>query len=79
MKPANDPRNKIIRVICFPRLRLGIGRPPGQMPVEAYVLQKFKPDEWQAMLTTYEEGVEAVKVVLTEGIEAAMNKFNGRE
>ena len=63
----------------FPRLRLGIGRPPGQMPVEAYVLQKFKPDEWQAMLTTYEEGVEAVKVVLTEGIEAAMNKFNGRE
>jgi PTH1 family peptidyl-tRNA hydrolase len=63
----------------FPRLRLGIGRPPGQMPVEAYVLQKFKGDEWQAMLATYERGVEAVKVVLTEGIDAAMNQFNVRE
>jgi PTH1 family peptidyl-tRNA hydrolase len=63
----------------FPRLRLGIGRPPGQMPVEAYVLQKFKADEWEAMLATYERSVEAVKAVLTEGIDAAMNQFNVRE
>lgn len=60
----------------FPRLRLGIGRPAGQIPVEAYVLQKFKLTEWQAMLVTYERGVEAVKTVLTEGLEQAMNKFN---
>ena len=63
----------------FPRLRLGIGQPPGQMPVEAYVLQKFRPAEWQAMLVTYERGVEAVKTVLTEGLEQAMNKFNAVE
>ncbi|HXV43110.1 MAG TPA: aminoacyl-tRNA hydrolase [Anaerolineae bacterium] len=63
----------------FPRLRLGIGRPPGQMPVEAYVLQKFKADEWEAMLATYERGIEAIKAVLTEGIDAAMNQFNVRE
>ncbi len=63
----------------FPRLRLGIGRPPGQMAVEAYVLQKFKPAEWQAMLVTYERGVEAVKTVLTEGLDQAMNKFNAPE
>lgn len=60
----------------FPRLRLGIGRPPGQMPVEAYVLQKFKPDEWEAMLAAYQRGVEAIKVVLTAGITEAMNQFN---
>jgi PTH1 family peptidyl-tRNA hydrolase len=62
----------------FPRLRLGVGRPPGQMPVEVYVLQKFKPDEWQAMVATYERATEAVKVVLTEGIDGAMNQFNVR-
>lgn len=62
----------------FPRLRLGIGRPPGQVPVEAYVLQKFKADEWEAMLTTYQRGVEAIKVVLTAGIVEAMNQFNGK-
>src|SRR5262245_39042257 len=45
----------------FPRIRLGIGRPPGQMPVEAYVLQKFKPEEWYLMAATYEGAAEAVK------------------
>ena len=63
----------------FPRLRLGIGRPSGRMPVEAYVLQKFKEDEWKAMLITYHRAVEAVKIVLTEGVEMAMNKFNKQE
>ncbi len=60
----------------FPRLRLGIGRPPGRMPVEAYVLQKFRADEWQEMLLTYEQGVAAVEIVLSEGIDMAMNRFN---
>jgi PTH1 family peptidyl-tRNA hydrolase len=63
----------------FPRLRLGVGRPAGQTPVEAYVLQKFKPDEWEAMLVTYERGVEAVKAILTTGLDYAMNQFNGKE
>jgi PTH1 family peptidyl-tRNA hydrolase len=61
----------------FPRLRLGIGRPPGQMPVEAYVLQKFKPDEWESMLATYKRGVEATQAVLTDGLDYAMSRFNG--
>lgn len=60
----------------FPRLRLGIGRPPGQLPVEAFVLQKFKPDEWEAMVATYQLATEAIKTVLTEGIDKAMNQFN---
>ena len=63
----------------FPRIRLGIGRPTGQMPTEAYVLQKFKPDEWQAMLVTYERGVEAIKTILADGINIAMNQFNVRD
>ncbi len=29
----------------FPRLRIGIGRPPGRMDPAAYVLQNFSPDE----------------------------------
>lgn len=60
----------------FPRIRLGIGRPPGRMPVEAFVLQKFKPDEWEAMTATYEQAAEAVQVIVSEGVEAAMNQFN---
>jgi PTH1 family peptidyl-tRNA hydrolase len=62
----------------YPRLRLGIGRPPGQLPAEAFVLQKFKPEEWAAMTVIYARGVEAVKVILSEGLEAAMSRFNTR-
>ena len=64
---------------AFPRLRLGIGRPTGQMPVEAYVLQKFKPDEREAMAVTYERGVEAIETILTHGLDYAMSQFNGKE
>lgn len=63
----------------FPRLRLGIGRPPGRMPVESYVLQKFKPDEWGEMQVTYQRGIEAIKTVLTDGINTAMDQFNRPE
>ncbi len=60
----------------FPRIRLGIGRPPGQMPVKAYVLQKFRSDEWPAMVATYERAVEAIKIILTDGLDMAMNRYN---
>ncbi len=60
----------------FPRLRLGIGRPAGQMPTDAYVLQRFKADEWQQMTATYEQAAEAIKALLTEGLDNAMNRFN---
>jgi PTH1 family peptidyl-tRNA hydrolase len=60
----------------FPRFRLGIGRPPGQMPAQAYVLQKFKPEEWEAMLITYRQALQALEVLLSQGLEQAMNQFN---
>ena len=63
----------------FPRIRLGIGRPSGRMPVEAYVLQNFKPDEWAAMVPTYERAAAAVEAIVTKGIAQAMNQFNTRE
>ena len=61
----------------FPRVRIGIGRPPGQMPPEAYVLQDFSADEKAVMEQTYERAVDAVRVVLREGFQMAMNRFNG--
>jgi peptidyl-tRNA hydrolase, PTH1 family len=60
----------------FPRLRIGIDRPPGRMPVEAYVLQDFRPDERAEMAVTYQDAAQAVRMIVTEGFEAAMNAFN---
>lgn len=60
----------------FPRLRIGIGRPPGQMSPEAYVLQDFRDGEKPIMEQIYQQAVEAIGVALSEGIEIAMNQFN---
>lgn len=62
----------------FPRIRIGIGRPPGRMPPEAYVLQDFRDDEKLIMEHTYQQAVEAIHVTLCDGFEVAMNHFNER-
>ena len=61
----------------FPRLRLGIGRPPGRMEAAAYVLQPFKKDELERLPVLLERAVEAALVFITSGLETAMNQFNG--
>ncbi|MBU2611500.1 MAG: aminoacyl-tRNA hydrolase [Chloroflexi bacterium] len=61
----------------FPRLRLGIGRPPGQMQAPDYVLQDFSSGEMALISETLDRAVEAALTFVTEGLDAAMNKFNG--
>jgi PTH1 family peptidyl-tRNA hydrolase len=61
----------------FPRLRLGIGRPPGQMDAPDYVLQDYTPAEIALLSDTLGRAVEAALTFVVEGLEAAMNKYNG--
>jgi PTH1 family peptidyl-tRNA hydrolase len=60
----------------FPRLRIGIGRPPGRMDAADYVLQDFSAAEMEFLTPTLERAVDAVLTFLTEGLDAAMNKYN---
>lgn len=60
----------------FPRLRLGIGRPHGRLPVEKYVLQDFTPQEEELLPLLMEKSTEAVETFLIEGIHEAMTRFN---
>lgn len=60
----------------FPRLRLGIGRPPGQMDPVDYVLSDFTVGERADMELAFERAVAAIECFLGEGIDAAMNAFN---
>jgi PTH1 family peptidyl-tRNA hydrolase len=62
---------------AFARLRLGIGRPPGQMDPPDYVLQDFSKDESLIVAETLKRAVEATLMWVTDGLETAMNKFNG--
>lgn len=60
----------------FPRMRLGIGRPPGQMPPHAYVLQDFRPEELPLLNDILDEAVRAVETWLQDGIQMAMSRHN---
>ncbi len=60
----------------FPRLRIGIGRPPGQMDPADYVLQNFAPDEELVVEETIERAIAAIQTWLTEGLEKAMSLYN---
>ncbi len=60
----------------FPRIRIGIGRPPGQMPVEAYVLQKFTPRQWAEIEVTYQKALNAIRDLVTHSVEYAMNNYH---
>lgn len=61
----------------FPRLRIGIGRPPGRMDAADYVLQNFSSGEAALFSDTADVAVDCLSVFLTEGIETAMTRFNG--
>lgn len=60
----------------FARLRIGIGRPPGQMDPAAYVLQDFTAQEVVLLDETLERAVRAIETWLAEGIEMAMSRHN---
>jgi PTH1 family peptidyl-tRNA hydrolase len=60
----------------FPRMRVGIGKPPPNWDQKAYVLGRFTSEEQQELPDVYDRAADAVEVILREGFEAAMNRFN---
>ena len=62
----------------FVRLRVGIGRPEGatEDDVIAYVLGDFTPDEKEVMAQVIPIVSDAIFSFLTDGMSAAMNKYN---
>ena len=61
----------------FRRLRIGIGRPPGRMEPAAYVLQDFAQGDLTLLSEILDHAADAVLTFVSEGLDAAMNKFNG--
>lgn len=62
----------------FSRLRLGIDHPPDRMDPADYVLQNFKQAELIVLSEFLDRAAEAALVFVNEGLDAAMNKYNGQ-
>jgi PTH1 family peptidyl-tRNA hydrolase len=61
---------------AFPRLRLGIGRPPDYMDAAAYVLQDFSTEERGKLQDVLTRATVAIEAWLSDGIELAMTRHN---
>ena len=58
------------------RIRLGIGRPIGEQDPADFVLKPFSSAERKDLDLFLQRGIDAVELVITQGIEKAQNSFN---
>ena len=58
------------------RVRCGIGRPPGRMPVADYVLSLPKKDAADDFAQATDLGCEAALFLIEHGLEKTQQKFN---
>ncbi len=65
-----------IESTSFPRLRIGVGQPPGGQPLEEFVLETLTGDVRDEFESIVKSAAEAVRLLLKRGIGAAMNEVN---
>jgi len=64
----------------FVRYRLGIGpKRPAEMDLADFVLARFPPDQFVVVSEKTESFVQGLELLLTRGLETAMNQLNRRE
>ncbi len=63
----------------FPRIRVGIGRPPQGHEPTGHLLNKVRAEERARYDATVELAVDALDCILESGFEAAMNRYNRAE
>lgn len=63
----------------FPRMRFGIGRPSGTRGGAGYVLKNFSPEEQKELVVLIDQAVSAARLFITDGLDAAMNRYNGSQ
>ena len=61
----------------FIRVKIGVGRHPDK-PADVYVLERFASGEMQLISEALDLAAQAAIDIITEGPDAAMNRFNRR-
>ncbi len=60
----------------FVRVRIGVGKPPGRASGADHVLKRPGRAEAAELAVVVEEAADAVELILAEGTEPAMTRFN---
>ena len=62
----------------FLRVRIGVGKPPNKERGASHVLTRVPARQRELLDVTVAEGADAIEMIVDEGIEAAMTRYNGR-
>ncbi|TYB46485.1 aminoacyl-tRNA hydrolase [Actinomadura chibensis] len=60
----------------YPRVRFGVGRPPGRMDPAAFVLKDFSAAERKDLDLEVDRAADAVEALISDGLGAAQNVFH---
>lgn len=63
----------------FPRIRIGVGEKPKDWDLADYVLSRFKDEEEAAIRQALKDASDACRIIITSGMDAAMNKYNKKK
>jgi PTH1 family peptidyl-tRNA hydrolase len=62
---------------AFPRVRIGVGKPPPGWKLADFVLSRFSGEERPLVNEAVERAADAVPAILLAGAEATMSRYNG--
>ncbi len=65
-----------LRSGAFIRVRIGIGKPPGRQEGADFVLKPARKAEQLELDVAVVEAADAIELIFTEGVAAAMNRVN---
>ena len=65
-----------LRNLDFARIRIGVGKPPSPAAGANHVLRRASKADRELIAVAVEVAADAVECLLTDGLEAAMNRFN---
>ncbi len=61
----------------FPRVRVGIGKPPEGWDLKDWVLSRYREEEQKPQFDALKRAAEAVEFMLAHSVEDTMQKYNG--
>lgn len=62
----------------FPRIKIGVGQKPNpQYDLAAWVLGKIPAEQQEVYLECLEKAAKAIPEIIKNGVQCAMNKYNG--
>ncbi|CUH93814.1 MAG TPA: aminoacyl-tRNA hydrolase [Herbinix luporum] len=63
----------------FPRIKIGVGEKPKDWDLADYVLSRFKEDEEKIIREALKDSSDACRMIISDGMDAAMNKYNKKK